>query len=51
MRIFTNQKKGENQFMKKQIKWTAVLSAAAIMTALTPMVSAPVMAQTTGWVE
>ena len=37
--------------MKKQIKWTAVLSAAAIMTALTPMVSAPVMAQTTGWVE
>ena len=51
MRIFTNHKKGENQFMKKQIKWTAVLSAAAIMTALTPMVSAPVMAQTTGWVE
>ncbi len=51
MRIFTNHKKGENQFMKKQIKWTAVLSTAAFMTVLTPMVSAPVMAQTTGWVE
>lgn len=51
MRIFTNHKKGENQFMKKQIKWTAALSTAAIMTALTPMVSAPVMAQAAGWTE
>jgi len=52
MQIFTNQQKGENQFMKKQIKWTAALSTAAIMTALTPSFMVPAMAQTTtGWVE
>lgn len=37
--------------MKKQIKWTAALSTAAIMTALTPAFSAPVMAQSSGWVQ
>lgn len=37
--------------MKKQIKWTAALSAAAIMTVLTPAFSAPVMAQDAGWVQ
>ncbi len=51
MRIFTNHKKGENQFMKKQIKWTAALSTAAFMTALTPSFSAPAMAQASGWVQ
>lgn len=51
MRIFTNKQKGENQFMKRQIKWTAAISTAAMMTALAPTLTAPVMAQTTGWVE
>lgn len=51
MRIFTKHKKGENQFMKKQIKWTAALSTAAIMTALTPSFSSPVMAQPSGWIQ
>ncbi len=51
MQIFTNHKKGENQIMKKQIKWTAALSTAALMTALTPSLSAPAMAQATGWVQ
>ena len=37
--------------MKKQIKWTAVLSTAAFMTALAPSFQAPVMAQPTGWTE
>ena len=52
MQIFTNQQKGENQIMRKQIKWTAALSTAVIMTALTPSFITPAMAQTlTGWVE
>ena len=52
MRIFTNHKKGENQIMKKQIKWTAALSTAAIMTALIPGVCVPAMAaETTGWIQ
>ena len=51
MQIFTNHKKGENQFMKKHIKWTAALSTAAVMTALTPSFTAPAMAQTVGWVQ
>ncbi len=37
--------------MKKQIKWTAALSTAAILTALTPVISAPVLAQATGWIQ
>lgn len=37
--------------MKKQIKWTAALSAAAVMTALAPAFSAPALAQPSGWVE
>lgn len=37
--------------MKKQLKWTAALSTAAIMTALTPSFSIPVMAQASGWVQ
>lgn len=37
--------------MKKQTKWMAVLSAAVVMTAATPLFAAPAMAQTTGWVE
>jgi len=51
MRIFAKHKKGENQFMKKQIKWTAALSTAAFMTALTPSFSAPAMAQPAGWIQ
>ena len=52
MQIFTNHKKGENQIMKKQIKWTAALSTAAIMTALIPGVCVPAMAaETTGWIQ
>lgn len=52
MRIFTNHKKGENQIMKKQIKWTAALSTAAIMAALTPGLAVPAMAaEATGWIE
>ncbi len=51
MQIFTNHKKGENQFMKKHIKWTAALSTAAVITALTPSFTAPAMAQTVGWVQ
>lgn len=37
--------------MKRQIKWTAALSTAAIMTALTPTIASPVMAQTAGWTQ
>jgi len=37
--------------MKKQIKWTAALSTAAIMAVLTPVVSAPAMAQSAGWMQ
>lgn len=37
--------------MKKQNKWMAVLSTAVFMTAITPVFAAPVMAQSTGWVE
>ena len=37
--------------MKKHIKWTAALSTAAVMTALTPSFTAPAMAQTVGWVQ
>ena len=38
--------------MKKQIKWTAALSTAAIMTALIPGVCVPAMAaETTGWIQ
>ncbi len=52
MRIFTNLKKGENQFMKRQIKWTAALSTAAMITAFAPVFAAPAMAAAaSGWVE
>lgn len=37
--------------MKKQTKFMAVLSTAVMMAAVTPAFTAPVMAQTTGWVE
>ncbi len=35
--------------MKKSIKWTAVVSAAAVMTAMVPVLTTPVLAQTAGW--
>ncbi|MEG2349243.1 MAG: cell wall-binding protein [Hungatella sp.] len=37
--------------MKKQTKWIAVMSAAFVMTAVAPTFLAPVMAQSTGWVQ
>lgn len=37
--------------MKKTIKLTAVLSTAALMTAIAPAYSFPSLAQTTGWVQ
>ncbi len=37
--------------MKKSIKWTAALSAAAVMTAMVPAFTANVWAQETGWVQ
>lgn len=37
--------------MKKQTKLMAVLSTAVMMAAVTPAFTAPVMAQSTGWVE
>ncbi len=37
--------------MKKSIKWTAVVSTAAFMTAMMPFMTAPVLAQSAGWVQ
>lgn len=37
--------------MKKHIKLTAVLSTAAVMTAFAPVITSPVLAQATGWVQ
>lgn len=37
--------------MRKQTKFMAVLSTAAVMAAVTPAFTAPVMAQSAGWVE